>query len=84
MSLQNWSADFDYIKTMGMKIKLGRDFSNQFPSDSSAVILNAQAVHQFELGDDPIGKKISTFNGERPDGSPDTDKNKIVDSDWCR
>ncbi|MDP4164780.1 MAG: ABC transporter permease, partial [Bacillota bacterium] len=78
VSLQNWTADFDYIKTMGMKIKLGRDFSNQFPSDSSAVILNERAVHQFELGDDPIGKKVSTFSGQLPDGSPDPNKIK----DW--
>lgn len=76
VSLQNWSADFDYVKTLGMKIKLGRDFSNQFPSDSSAVVLNEKAVHQFELGNEPIGKKISTFNGQNPDGSPDATKIK--------
>jgi putative ABC transport system permease protein len=76
VSLQNWSADFDYIKTMGMKIKLGRDFSNQFLSDSLGVVLNERAVQQFELGDDPIGKKISSFDGQLPDGSPDPSKIK--------
>jgi putative ABC transport system permease protein len=76
VSLQNWSADFEYIKTLGMKIKLGRDFSSQFPSDSSAVILNEKGVSQFELGNDPIGKKISTFSGQNPDGSPDVTKIK--------
>ncbi len=70
-SLQNWSVDHDYIKTFGMKIKLGRDFSEAFPSDKDAVILNEAAVLQFELGDDPIGKKINTFDGSLPDGSPD-------------
>jgi putative ABC transport system permease protein len=76
VSLQNWTADFDYIKTLGMKIKSGRDFSIDFPSDSSAVILNEKAVQQFELGEDPLGKKISTFSGQLPDGSPDPSKIK--------
>ena len=70
-SLQNWSVDHDYIKAFGMKIKLGRDFSEAFPSDKDAVILNETAVQQFELGDDPIGKKINSFDGSLPDGSPD-------------
>lgn len=71
VSLQNWSVDHDYIKTFGMKIKLGRDFSEAFPSDSDAVILNEAAVEQFELGDEPIGKKINSFDAMLPDGSPD-------------
>ncbi len=77
VSLQNWTVDHDYIKTFGMKIKLGRGFSNEFPSDSSAVVLNEAGVLQFGLGDDPIGKKISTFDGQKPDGSPDPDKVKM-------
>jgi putative ABC transport system permease protein len=52
---------------------MGRSFSSEFPSDSMAVILNEAAVSQFGFTD-PIGKKISTFNGNRPDGSPDPDK----------
>ncbi|MEO7987950.1 MAG: ABC transporter permease [Chryseolinea sp.] len=76
VSLQNWTVDHDYIKTFGMKIKVGRGFSNEFPSDSSAVVLNEAGVLQFGLGDDPIGKKISTFDGQKPDGSPDPDKVK--------
>lgn len=71
VSMQNWNVDDDYIKTFGMKIKMGRGFSNEFPSDSSTVVLNEKAVQHFELGDDPIGKKISTFRGQISDGSPD-------------
>jgi putative ABC transport system permease protein len=76
VSMQNWNADYDYIKTFGMKVKIGRDFSLDFPSDSSAVILNETAVQHFDLGDDPIGKKISTFRGQLPDGSPDPKQTK--------
>lgn len=71
VSLQNWSVDNDYIKTLGMKIKMGRAFSSDFPSDSLAVILNESAIHQFNLGPDPIGKRITSFDGVRPGGSPD-------------
>ncbi|HEV8514855.1 MAG TPA: ABC transporter permease, partial [Cyclobacteriaceae bacterium] len=76
VSLQSWSADADYIETMGMKIKIGRGFSGGSISDSSAVILNEAAVPMFSLGENPLGQKISTFGGQRPDGSPDTDKTK--------
>ncbi len=76
VSLQDWRIDHDYVKTMGMKIKSGRGFSTEFLSDSSAVVLNEAAVLQFELGDDPLGKKITTFHGQRPDGSPDPNQTK--------
>jgi putative ABC transport system permease protein len=65
VSLQVWWVDHDYVKTLGMNIIQGRDFSPEFPSDSGAVILNQAAVQLFGLGDDPIGKKITTF-GDTP------------------
>jgi putative ABC transport system permease protein len=55
-----------------MKIKLGRDFSAEFPSDSTAIIMNESGVKQFNFGDDALGKKISTFNGfTKPGGVAD-------------
>src|SRR5690606_4803935 len=32
VSMQNWGVDYDYIKTLGMNIVEGRDFSLDFPS----------------------------------------------------
>jgi putative ABC transport system permease protein len=62
VSAQTWgAADYDYIKTFGMKIKSGRDFSPKFGTDSSAVILNEEAVARLGLGEDAVGKKILTF-----------------------
>ncbi|HWA33461.1 MAG TPA: FtsX-like permease family protein, partial [Cyclobacteriaceae bacterium] len=61
VSAQTWGADYDYIKTFGMKIKSGRDFSRQFSTDSSAVILNEEAVARLGLGDAAVGKRILTF-----------------------
>lgn len=61
VSIQVWDVDYDYVKTLGMKILEGRDFSKEFLSDSSAVILNQAAVKMFGYQADPVGKKISTF-----------------------
>jgi putative ABC transport system permease protein len=74
VGLQCWTVDFDYLKTMDMKIVQGRAFSQDFPSDSSAIILNQTAVKHFRLGDDPIGKKIATFAGQNADGTIDQNK----------
>jgi putative ABC transport system permease protein len=59
--------DYDYIATMGMKIVRGRNFSRDFPSDSteSSVIINESAVR--ELGwdhIDPIGKIVVGSNND--------------------
>jgi putative ABC transport system permease protein len=70
VSLQCWRVDHDYVKTLGMTIKSGRDFSKEFPSDSDAVILNEAAINLFGYKDDPIGRKISTFNSGA-NGQPD-------------
>jgi putative ABC transport system permease protein len=70
VSIQCWRVDYDYLKTLGMKIKSGRDFSTEFPSDSNAVIVNEAALRLFGYTEDPIGKKISTF-GANKEGTPD-------------
>ena len=74
VNIQCWRIDLDYLMTYEMKIKTGRGFSADFLSDSTAVILNETAVRRFKLEGDPIGKKISHFHGQRPDGSPDPTK----------
>lgn len=53
-------ADFEYVKTLGLKIIAGRDFSGQFPTDTTnAVLINETAAGK--LGWTPqqaIGKWI--------------------------
>jgi len=56
----------DYIPTMGMEIVQGRNFSKDFPSDSSAIILNESAVKRYGFKD-PIGEKITSFKGSAVD-----------------
>ena len=42
--LNNFYVDEHYVPTLGMEMKEGRNFSKDFPTDSSAVILNEAAV----------------------------------------
>ncbi len=51
-------VDFDFIPTFGIKIKEGRNFSRDFPTDvDDAYIVNEAAVKNFGW-EDPIGKKM--------------------------
>jgi putative ABC transport system permease protein len=58
---QVWRVDHDYIQTLGLQVKNGRGFSEEYASDSSAIVINSSMAK--ELGfDNPIGKRIN--NGE--------------------
>lgn len=58
--MAKWYVDHDYIKTLGMEIIEGRDFSLEMPTDSQAIILNRRGVEILEL-DDPIGTKVNSY-----------------------
>lgn len=51
------SVSPEYVKSLGLKIIAGRDFSREFASDSNAVILNKTAVKYMGLKN-PIGAII--------------------------
>lgn len=51
----------DFGKTIGWEIKEGRDFSKDFATDSSAMILNEAAVKQVGMKQDIVGQTIN-FN----------------------
>jgi ABC-type antimicrobial peptide transport system permease subunit len=48
---------YDYTKTMGIKMIAGRDFSRDYLTDSSGVILNQAAVKRMALKD-PVGQVL--------------------------
>jgi len=53
----NW-VDPHYIPTFGMKVLEGRNFSDDYPSDTNdAIIINQAAAEIFGL-QDPVGKKL--------------------------
>lgn len=76
INIEKWSVDHQYITTMGMQIVKGRDFSVEFPSDSTAVIINEATAQQLGLGDDPIGSKLSLFY-QAPDGTQDPNRLEV-------
>ncbi|SDE14479.1 ABC transporter permease [Niabella drilacis] len=55
---QKWYVDADYIKTMGMQIASGRDFSKELASDTAAVVINEAMVKALGLKD-PVGQRIT-------------------------
>jgi putative ABC transport system permease protein len=52
-----WSVDEDYLPTLGIKLKGGRNFSKDMKTDSDAVIVN-EAAAQLLGYQDPVGKKL--------------------------
>ena len=57
------STEYDFIKTNGIRILDGRDFSPDFKSDSNAVLVNKTAVAIMDMRN-PIGEKIKTRDRE--------------------
>jgi putative ABC transport system permease protein len=63
INMQRWAVDYDYLKTMGMHMVQGRNFSPDYGSDSSAIIINETAARLLGY-DNPVGKKIYSYNDE--------------------
>lgn len=57
IDMQAWRVDYDYIKTMGMEIVQGRNFSKDYGSDSSAILITETTAKLIGYAD-PIGKII--------------------------
>jgi len=57
VSSQIWTVDENYIPTLGMQIVKGRNFSKQFLTDSSGVIINESAAKMLGFAD-PINKPL--------------------------
>ncbi len=58
------STEYDYTKTMGIKILQGRDFSEDHKSDTAAIIVNKAALEVMGLKD-PIGQQLDLWGGKR-------------------
>ncbi len=57
-------TDYDWAKTMGVKMLEGRDFSEDFKSDSSAIVVNKAAIDLMGL-EDPIGTELDLWGQKR-------------------
>ena len=59
--LQWYRADRNHAATLGIEMKAGRFFSDEFPSDSTAIILNEAAMKAIGW-DNHENQKMITFN----------------------
>ncbi|MEM9847888.1 MAG: FtsX-like permease family protein [Bacteroidota bacterium] len=59
-----YDVDEHYIPTLGMEMKLGRNFSDQLNTDANAIILNEAAVKALGLSDQPLDAVLSHNNNE--------------------
>lgn len=51
---------YDYLTLMGLELTQGRDFSLEFSMDSTAFIVNEEAVRKMEL-EEPINHTVTAF-----------------------
>jgi putative ABC transport system permease protein len=57
-----FTADFDFVKTMGMEIVKGRDFSRDIASDTTYAVLVNESMVKRMAWTEPLGKKF-VFQG---------------------
>ena len=61
VSFADGVVGYDFVKTMKLQLKEGRDFSKEFGTDSVGFILNETAVNKIGLND-PIGETVTWGN----------------------
>lgn len=60
VSGQMWIIDPDYLRTLGIKLVDGRNFSLDMASDSAALIINQSMARKLGL-DKPVGERIMNW-----------------------
>ncbi len=61
VSFADGVVGYDFVKTMKLQLKEGRDFSKEFGTDSVGFLLNETAVNKIGLND-PIGETVTWGN----------------------
>ncbi|MBO0321073.1 ABC transporter permease [Muricauda sp. CAU 1633] len=60
LQMQTWYVDEDYIPTMNMDLIAGRNFNTDFPTDSTAVIVNEATLKVLGVGpEEALGMRVS-------------------------
>lgn len=54
-----YDVDYNYIPTLGMQMAVGRNFSREFSTDSTGIIINETAAKVFGWGDKALGHTIT-------------------------
>ncbi|MGC4023352.1 MAG: ABC transporter permease [Cyclobacteriaceae bacterium] len=58
------ATEYDYTKTMGIRVLEGRDFSEDFKSDTLAILINKAGLDLMQLKN-PIGTKLDLWGKKR-------------------
>ena len=59
-----YDVDYNYIRTLGMKMDYGRYFSKDFGTDSTGIILNETAAKAFGWNKDALNKIVSSKDND--------------------
>lgn len=72
-TMRTWSSGYDFLKTLGVEISGGRDFSKEYGTDEqSGFIVNETAVRELEI-ENPIGQDFEYLYG-----LPEPKRGKII------
>jgi len=65
VSTQQYYIDYNYIPTLGMQLVAGRNFSKDFATDSTGIIINEAAARAFGRHKQVVGSTVSyIFNNQ--------------------
>ena len=64
VSFEVQKVNYGLIETLGIGVKDGRTFSEEFPTDNSAIIFNETAIKTMGLKD-PVGKTVNVWGQNR-------------------
>jgi putative ABC transport system permease protein len=64
VGLDNYRVDYDFFPTLGIEVVKGRNFSLDYPSDTSLAVMVNEAMVRRMSWTDPIGKKVNLRGDE--------------------
>ena len=57
------STGYGFTSTLGITMVQGRDFSKEYPGDSSSYVINESAAKMMGMQDDAVGRQVKFWNG---------------------
>jgi putative ABC transport system permease protein len=64
--IDNYRIDYEYFPTLGIEFAQGRNFSLEYPSDTSRAVIVNEAMVERMGWENPIGKKVQVTNDSIP------------------
>jgi putative ABC transport system permease protein len=59
-----YDVDEHYLPALGLELAAGRNFSHEYGSDHTAILLNETAVKALGFEKDPLGQRLTHINNE--------------------